>query len=235
MNYKQLFLFLFIVLNNNIYSQERINRVKLSFDTSSNKMYFATGWEYNTTLGEWINYQNVISSDKSYKEKNKILQGRYQMSRESQNFLSLETKKLTFKGVEYFVLIHEKWRGEYEYPSIYENWYEYKTTFGYIFTSEEYKKLYNIENITELKTDKVVLLGTRYEQYNESNFLDLIQNELNESAKSYSSYYTFPIYKTIKGEIRFYLPETFLSYNKYDFEKAYFETDSTNFNKIILR
>ena len=37
-----------------VFAQERINREKLSFDMTSGTLSKATGWAYNSTLGEWI-------------------------------------------------------------------------------------------------------------------------------------------------------------------------------------
>ena len=51
------------------FGQDRVNREKLSFLDKSNQLTTAVGWSYNTTLGEWVDYNNVIESDKSYKEK----------------------------------------------------------------------------------------------------------------------------------------------------------------------
>ena len=35
-----------------VFGQERVNRKKLSFDTTSETLLKATGWAYNSTLGE---------------------------------------------------------------------------------------------------------------------------------------------------------------------------------------
>jgi len=50
------------------YGQDRVNREKLSFSETSQCLYSATGWVYNKSLGEWIDYKNVISEDKSFKD-----------------------------------------------------------------------------------------------------------------------------------------------------------------------
>lgn len=218
-----------------VFGQERTNREKLSFDTTSGILSKATGWANNSTLGEWIDYENVISDSKDYKDKYKSLQGEYMMSRISQNFQKVQTKTITYTGTTYYVLIVDKWSGRYEYPSIREDWYTFKQTIGYIYTKEEYQKLLNIESLVELKTQYMVSMGSKYEKYDETKFLDLIQTELSKEKSKYSSEYTFPIMKSKEGAIRFYLPESFSTYSKYDFEKKYFETDFENFTKIIIR
>jgi hypothetical protein len=218
-----------------VFGQERTNREKLSFDTISGILSKATGWANNSTLGEWIDYENVISDSKDYKDKYKSLQGEYMMSRISQNFQKVQTRTITYKGTTYYVLIVDKWSGRYEYPNIQQDWYTFKQTIGYIYTKAEYQKLLNIESLVELKTQYMVSIGSKYDNYDETKFLDLIQTELAQEKSKYSTEYTFPIMKSKEGAIRFYLPESFSTYSKYDFEKKYFETDFESFTKIILK
>ena len=68
----------------------------------------------------------------------------------------------------------------------------------------------------------------------------MIQTEL-EKTKSKSNYtYTFPILKTTSEEkevVRFFLPiknMAYISTEKYNFDKEYFEVKPENFKKIIL-
>lgn len=216
--------------------QERTNREKLSFNTKSDSILKAVGWAYNTTLGEWVDYENVISDSKDYKDKYKSLQGAYMMSHLSQNFQKLQIKTITFEGTIYYVLMVEKWSGEYEYPNIQEGWSQFKQTVGYIYNKEEYQKLTNLEVLVELKTQYMVSIGSRYEKYDEIKFIDLIQTELTKEKNKYSSEYTFPIIKSKEGAIRFYLPDIFNStYSKYNFSKQYFETDINNFTTLIIK
>jgi hypothetical protein len=229
-------IFILFFLTQQVFGQERTNREKLSFVTSSeNKLSKATGWAYNTALGEWVDYENVISDDKDFKVKYKSLQGSYMMSHSSQNFQWLWTRTISFKGTLYYVLILEKWSGAYQYPSIQEDWYQFIETIAYVYTKEEYQKLFNIESSIELKTKCKVSMGSKYEKYDETIFLDLIQTELSKVESAYSPEYTFPIRKSKEGAIRFYIPEYFSTYSKYDFEKKYFETDSETFANMILK
>ena len=64
--------------------------------------------------------------------------------------------------------------GRYMYPSIYEDWYYWESTEGYIYTENEYNKLKNIEGKIELKTDYRVKLGSSLEEFDEIKFLDLL-------------------------------------------------------------
>jgi len=214
------------------YSQERVNRKKLMFDSTSSKITSSTGWSYNTTLGEWVDYQNLMCPEKSWKN----FEGeKYLMSQFYQNFISIHTKTLDFNGTQYYAVLVEKWSGQYKYPSIKEDWYEYKIVVCYLFSTAEFLKLrdfiYSPTNgsVLELKTMNSVKVGNSYEEYDESVLLDLIQNELIREKTKYSSTYIFPIMKTKNNEIRFYLPQT----TKYEFEKRYFETNITSFSNLI--
>lgn len=217
------------------FGQDRVNREKLVFLDKSNQMTTAVGWSYNTTLGEWVDYSNVIEKNKTYKDEYKSLQGSYMMSHRSQNFISIQTKTLVYKDTKYFVLLVEKWNGDYKYPSIREDWRIYKTMYGYIFSETEYNKLLNINGVVNLETQYRVSMGSSYEKYDEVVFLDKIQTNLSFEESKYSSTYTFPIRKIESGDIRFYVPSYFTSYDKFDFDKEYFETTSDNFNKLIIK
>lgn len=230
---------LLIVLLFQVFSQERVNREKLSFSEISGTLSKATGWAYNKTLGEWIDYKNVISDDKDYKTKNVILQGSWMMSKESKNFINIQIKTIIFKGETYYALIINKWNGSYEYPELQMDWQPYKITIGYIYTKDEYQKLKNIESLVEVKTKYSVCMGTKYRKYSEKTFLDLIQTELNKEIDSIyfppTTEYTFPLMKTKEGAIRFVLPNYYSQLNNYDFEKEYFETNLNDFSNLLIK
>jgi hypothetical protein len=211
--------------------QERINREKLKFVKISKPLEKAKGWEYNATRGEWVSYNNVISQNKGK------LNSRTMMSSNSQNFIKIQTKSVTYKGADYFVLIINKWNGEYVSINIHElEWRKYRQTFGYIFSKEEYQKLNNIENLIELKTKYMVSIDIFpiTKPYSETEFLDLIQTELETGKSENSTVYIFPVLKSTKGDIRFYLPDSF-SKDAYDFDKKYFETSLKSFSRIIIK
>lgn len=216
------------------FAQERVSRPKLSFADSSGTLAKATGWAYNSTFGEWIDYENVISNSKDYKDKYKSLLGEWMMSRVHQNFLRMQTKLVIFNEKPYYVLVVEKWSGRYEYPAIQQDWYTFRQTWGYIFTESEFLKLRAIESLVEVKTSQAVQLGSKYEEYSEEKFLALIQTKLMEEAGAYSLEYTFPVMKSREGAIRFYVPDYFASYSRFDFEKQYFETDLGSFKSILI-
>lgn len=230
---KLLLILISLVFTNSVFGQDRVNRPKLSFDGGSEILSTSVGWMYNETLGEWVDYQNVISKEKRYKEQYKILQGPYLMSTSKFTFNTLQIKTLTFNGSKYYVLIMDRWRGRYRYPSIQEDWIQFRSIDCYIFSESEYLKLKNYEKvsfITEIKFD------LEFQAYDEVKLLDIIQtslsNETNRSTSSTMNYSMF-IAQTDKGQIRFLTPNLYFSFDKIDFEKTYFETSKINFDKLI--
>lgn len=242
---------LFLTYYSQSFGQERINRKKLSFEKNSEIMTEAIGYSYNSTLGEWIDYENIISNEKDYKNRYNSLQSnwnkkRYKssvyediMSEVDQNFISIQTKTIFFNETIYYILTVEKWDGRFEYPKIRADWYRFKQTIGYIFTEAEFKKLDKFDKSIAIKALSVVVI----EDYEETKFLDLIQTQITEKLKIEKNKYVtetiFPVLKSDEGKIRFYLPvgsNAYLpDYPKYDFDKAYFETDQENFSKIFIK
>ena len=230
---------LLLLISLTVFSQSRTNRQKLTFINSSDKLTSSIGWSNNETLGEWIDYNNVICGNKDYKTKYKSLQGSWMKSQTKQNFIDIQTKTLNFKGIQYFILMVNKYDGKYEYPSIFEGWYSWKEVQGFIFTENEYKKLLDLDGEVKLETYYRVDIGSYNDDYNETIFLDLIQTKLTTEGSQFVSPITFPILKTTSENtevIRFYLPDFFnKTYTTYNFEKEYFEVSPQEFDKIIIR
>ena len=234
---KLLLILISLVFTNSVFGQDRVNRPKLSWDGGSEILSTSVGWAYNETLGEWVDYQNLISKDKSYKQY-KTLQGSHHMSDSKFTFNTLQIKTLTFNGTKYYVLIMDRWRGRYKYPTIFEDWIKFRSIDCYIFSESEYLKLKNYEKVSFITEISFYL---EFEAYDEVKLLDHIQtslsNETNLSESKYWNYYMF-ITQTDKGQIRFLTPNryfSFDSYDKIDFEKTYFETSRINFDKLIVK
>lgn len=221
-------------------AQGRENRTPIEFTSTGRTIDKATGWAYNESLGEWIDYDNIISDNKDYKERFKSLRGAYMMSMTHQSFIEMQFKTVVVDGVTYYVLVVKKWNGIYKYPSIREDWRSYVDYQGYIFEASEYNKLTQLDSsgvVSELKTKKMVTFNTLYKKYDQSKFLALIQTEIKDPSESYSREYIMPIMlATSEGTIfaRFYMPDQFSSYHKYDFTKQYFEVTVSVFNTLLL-
>ena len=86
------------------HGQERINRGKLEFLNESMVLNKSEGWPYNNAIGEWVDYSNLICSDKTYKSSDREYKIKYNlsgtklMSRIYQNFNSLQIKSLLFNN-----------------------------------------------------------------------------------------------------------------------------------------
>ena len=221
------------------YGQDRVNRTKLTFSESSASLTSVVGWKYNETLGEWIDYQNVISNDKDYKTKYTSLQGSYMMSKAENTFNNIQTKTLIYNNKKFYVIIWNRWRGSYEYPAIERDWSEHPYTIGYILEESEFN---NLKNYQEPRIYSIVDYNQKYESYNETKFLDLIQTKLSTSTEKRDYKWILPI-KLNNNKVRFLEPtiETLLRNTTkskywtpiYDFDKEYFETDKDNFSKIL--
>ena len=217
--------------------QDRVNRPDILFENKSSILKNATGWSYNTELGEWIDYKNVISDKKRYKTTFKELEGSAQMmSKEDQNFEYLQFKFLKTNKDSYYILTLKKWNGGYEYPSIKKGWRVWSEVIGFIFSKEEYLKLLNNVGLLKLSTKKLVSLGIN-EDCNESIFLDKIQSKIYKNENKYSPLYIFPVLKTKNNGInvvRFLIPKWYSKKEKYDFNNYYFESSEDDFNKLLI-
>jgi len=221
------------------YGQDRVNRTKLFFSEHSKTITNSVGWTYNKTIGEWVDYQNVISEDKSYKEKYNSLQGGYMKSRTTFNFDSIQTKTVNFQDKKYIVLLVFGWKGRYKYPSIKQDWINYNVVNTYFIEEKEYQKL---KNFSTAKITGSFTYDVEFEKYDEVKLLDLIQNEITNPKPHYSNReMVMMVTKTKDNLVRFLTPtisELFES-TKYfpaivDFSKSYFETDPDNFSKLFL-
>lgn len=216
------------------FAQERINRGKLEFTSESMVLNKSVGWSYNNAIGEWVDYGNVICSDKTYKSSDKEYTVRYKlsganmMSRTEQNFNSLQIKSLTFNDVKYYVLIVDKWDGNYKYPTLNQDWTFFRKTCGYIFNELEYNKLKNIKSDTTTKINITHFIED-INVYKENKFLELIEFELKNTPNCDT--YSFNLIKS-RDDIRFFIP------SKADyidsFQYNYFETSLDNFEKLSI-
>ncbi len=230
-----------LIASVSVFAQDRVNRQKLNFENKSECLTFSQGWKYNETLGEWIDYGNVISSDKSYKEKYVSLQGPYMKSNSEFTFDSIQIKTVNFQEKKYIMMIISKYSGRYKYPSIREDWKIYKVKMIYFLEENEYEKM---KNFNTVKISSVLLYDLEFDEYNETKMLDLIQTELTRKKSEYEIKYptTLAMYitKTKDNKVRFLTPTTVTSLegNKYikpiDVSKCYFETDIDNFRKILM-
>lgn len=215
------------------HGQERVNREKIHFTRQSDVLLNATGWAYNETLGEWIDYKNLISSDKDYKTKYKSLCESPYMKSRCSNFNSIQVKSIVYNGEEYVCLIVNAWRGAWKYPAIREDWYEYKVDIFYFLSKKEYSKLFALTNkITEIQGWS----ETKHEydtEPDEDFVISAIKNKKEKKDWRKPEQETFlQIYKATDGNIRFLFeaPSEYFA----GIEKKYFESTEDNWSKLKL-
>lgn len=219
---------LVLLFSTNSYSQARVNRAEIKFGNQSAVLNHATGWSYNSTLGEWVEHQNVISSDKKI----------FWVSQHPQNFMGMQFKTVSVNNTKYYVLIVEKLKGLYLYPEIYADWREWVEIFGYIFSEKQYSKIWDFDT-----TDSVIKITTKLwtsvRRENKDTLLNLIHSEL--LSKENEGKCMFPVTKAeVENEefIRFYLPKcspfSFLTHLSANFDKEYFEVTTSEFEKLKI-
>ncbi|MBE9489486.1 MAG: hypothetical protein IMY67_04260 [Bacteroidetes bacterium] len=229
------FIFL-LLLPTLIFAQDKINSEKISFIYQSDSITNAIGWSYNETLGEWVDFQNVISHDKQSKKEGSLKLSDELTSFQKQNFSSIHVRTVSVASKIYCVLIINKLTGEYKYPSVKKRW-SYKTeTVGHIFTEKDFKKLFIYDKII-VEANTPALASQYTNEYNEKEFLAQIQSAVLQLKSDSNLNYIFPVKRAISnGEqvVRFYLPYQMNSSNKYNFSKEYFEISKREFDKLII-
>ena len=220
--------FLALLISTNSYSQARKNRPDITFENQSEVLSKATGWSYNSTLGEWIDHENVISDSKNKRDPSRL----------SQNFIDMQFKTVVVNNEKYYVLIVQKWAGRYVYPEIYEDWYRWVEFNGYIFSEEQYNRIWSLNTIGSV-INLVIETWTVVRRENADTFLDLIQTSLLSGFTISKCVFSFMKAEVENEEfIRFYVPECSFSYydetSYFNFDKEYFEVAPTEFEKLKI-
>jgi TonB family protein len=202
-------------------AQERVNRVKLSFEKEGYILEKAIGWSYDEYVGEWVDCVNVLESEKKNKA---YTTSPSWASGEFNNLISLQFKTITYNNQLYYALVWHKWDGAYKYPSIREDWEYWRTKVFMMFTQQDIYKLRNLTN--KLLTIKVSSPST--DRYNTAADVDVIQSEMNSG---YVKQLYLVIYKAIDGSIRFLFRQ--YDWDSYDIKTQYFEITEAEYLKLI--
>ncbi|MES2556861.1 MAG: hypothetical protein V4604_11965 [Bacteroidota bacterium] len=216
------------------FTQEREDRKDASFDSITEKITTATGWELNESTGKWIENKNAIYDKKCPESMFSLV---------SQNFKWIKAARITCNGKRYYVIIHESIGGTYKYPEIRQDWQEHKEMNYFILDSTGYadlNKALNAKDSTEsiIKsklygniTDQYVILGGEH-LYNDQNLINSIVATINNPKEYYPSYSFYVNVQTVKGikVVRFRLPES--KRMSTDYQKEYFEIKHTDLIKL---
>lgn len=241
-----LFLLLCVICSVSIYAQPRVDGgVTAKIVKSSQVVTSIVGWEYNMAHKKWAGYYNTLNNlNRRNNNKVPIKLSPSDMSG-CDNVISLQFKLVIFEGDAYYMLCAPRYIGTWRYPTICEDWFYSKVTCLYIFTSEEYAKLKNLqEGINVIKTIKF----TNYDERDSFGIHFDFNSAFNELFESKDKLFeddpmTWYVKKEDEKTIRFQC----ISYAKletgkvYDianspnFDMRYFEISYNNFSKLFIK
>lgn len=207
---KKLFLGALLLLSTLSFTQPRVNEVLPKFIETGNSFTETTQYEYSSYSGKWVEKKN---SENSF-------------------FQKIEFKTIEYNSIKYYVMVIHELDGAYKYPSIKQGFYTWNSLRAYIYTSEQYAALKNYESVSsnyyEIRSSVISNDGM--------DALELsVINTLKDKRKPYYKA-TFKIKKEDENTIRFILPlksEYSILEKYYGFDKKYFESSATNFNKLF--
>lgn len=185
------------------YAQDRIDRAPVEFEKVSQKLTNATHW-YLGYDGKWNSYKN---------------------ERGVNSFGDIQAKKLVDNGIVYYGLVMTCTGGYYDYPEIKQGFHAVDNYYIYVFTENDFLKLFNTTNEPfYCETFKVFSLKEDEQGY----------DILKEVKKTYPSKYAFCIYKSTDGMIRFLYGENIYFEYKETFKRSYWEVTEDEWNKLKL-
>jgi len=240
-----LFLLLCVIFSVSLYAQPREDGgVTAKIVKSSQVVTSIVGWEYDMAHKKWAGYYNTLNNQ--YRRNNNKVPIKLNPSDMSgcDNVISLQFKLVMFEGDAYYMLYAPRYIGAWRYPSICEDWFYGKVTCLYIFTSEEYAKLKNLqEGINVIKAIKYTNYG--HDSFSINFDFNSAFNELFESKDKLfeDDPMTWYVKKEDEKTIRFQC----ISYaelktgkvidlaNSPNFDIRYFEMSYNNFSKLLIQ
>lgn len=133
------------IFNCDIIAQPRVNK-EISFKqmAESGIIENPVGWCLDKTVGKWCGYYGVLIND--YKNNStKPLQVSIAQRSQLTNISSMQFKKYDVGEDIYYALYIVDYKCYYDYPEIYQGLHSYKDCKIYLFTEEEYQKLYDLK------------------------------------------------------------------------------------------
>lgn len=245
MKKRLLLLLISIISTVGIFAQPREDgQVTAKIVKSSQIVTSIVGWEYDMTQKKWSGYHNTLMNQ--FRRNNNKVPIKLTSSEMSNcdNILSLQFKKVLFEGNAYYLLSVPRYVGTWRYPSIYKGWFYGKVTNLYVFTSEEYQKLKNLDDgINAVKTVKSTNYGhesfSMYSNFN-SAFIHLFESEKDLFKEKPMTWY---VKKEDEKIIRFQsISYAELKTGKVlevvgspNFDMRYFEMSSIDFMNILIQ
>ena len=215
------------------------------------------GWSYDSSNEKWAGYYNALIG--IYRENNKKpIRASLDQLGGYEDISSMQFKKITYNETPYYLLYIKKWEMWYSYPSIYRGRNNYEDYSIFVFTEEEYNKIWDLKDgINKIKilneTGFCVHQNRRGELVTEKQGLSWCFDE--NFSGQYSDYSTTYFYiKKTSNAIRFAYPtstvllEELEEYNKgksrfaqksayqtVDFSTAYYEVSPATFQKLRIK
>jgi hypothetical protein len=220
----------------NVFSQSRQDSPIAKWVIRSPKMTTANGYAFNPNTGKWITNKNAIYP-------NPVLP--MIKSHVEQNFIWIQTAKITTGLETYIVLLVEKSSGRYKYPTSEVGWQQENRTYWYQFDSTQYANLNALVNglgdepikmslkYHDFITDYFTLLKGEHE-YTDENLRASITN-LDRSGYTLDCI-KFQYVVDPKGDlVRFVLPYDECDQLNRTFEKEYFELPVAIFKAVLIK
>lgn len=216
---KKVFLILVLSFTTLLFSQPRTNEVKIQFEKVSNSLKEATGWEFDSKKGEWVESKTNLG----------------QNSCAGTNFYNLFFTKLKFENKDYYVFNITSLDGAYKYPSIKSGFYSFNVISSYLLDEIEYNKLKNGESGTSKYYEITTLIDSQNIGEKE---LDDLRDNIVVRLKGSNPKTTNSIRVKKEGGdlVRFILPlkaEYKILEKYWDFDKKYFEVSKKEYDKMF--
>lgn len=198
------------------FSQEKVNREKLNFISTSGELNEATYWFYYNPKGEWMSYINKdIGLVRLFNENNK-------------DFKKIYVKTFIYKDSIFYALIKEDIL-ERKTPSGY-NLGKVKNVQTFVYSEQEWNKIYNINEKNTILTHRIFLNDNinYLDKIDDRKLLEEIHYYLIKDYGKFERFQSFAILK-YNNKIRFVLEKCCSAFVK----DSYFETTEENFNKLL--
>lgn len=245
-----------------LFAQQRVSTPNLvHFVSKSSIISNPVGWSYSDWDKKWCGHIGLCLDNYSKNDIKPLPLSIDDLSGAgNRGILSLQFEKISVRNQIYYLLHHIYWDGEYKYPHIERGWFTYKSCDVYIFTANEYNKLFDLS--TGINVVKVFdETGTSYPNTAKArNYLNSNYNRIFEDSVSGNigtnpkiAYYT-PHYFYVKLEddgqtVRFQLPNNkelkdvtekklvgILDRHEWvDFDKEYFELPLSKWIQLQIK
>jgi 6-pyruvoyl-tetrahydropterin synthase len=220
---KKILFGLILLINLNIYSQQRVNGETVKFEAVGKSLNESVGWEFDNIDNKWI-------------ENKKDKFGKNLSSTE--NFYEFFFTKIKNNGEVYYILNIIYLDGDYKYPSIKKEFFTYNVIRSYVFNEADFLKMKKYESVSTNYYPYITYIDSKTISQNEIEELRINTiSALRDKLKSKSEAYEMKIKKEDEKVIRFILPfkinGVYSMPEYWGFDKQYFEVEKIKFDMIF--